>query len=297
MNGSGGVKVTLQKFKSGLLKLDDIILKGRLKAFYSHRIKYRGKAYVLTQDLYFPPHNTANKDIRMGPEGELLAVGGDWEPERIIFAYKNGVYPVVFKDQPILWWTAENHCVMYPKDIHIPKNMRALIRQNKFRLTIDKAFYDVVSACSETRQKYTWLTHEQVEAFHKLHALGFAHSVEVWQDEKLVGGLFGISFGSYFHGESMFARVSHTSKLAYIALSVRLAEMNFAIMDCGIWPTEHMKSLGAVVISRDEFLEILDRSKDVPDVIEDWDHLLDNWDLNQAVQNHFDGLTSQREGV
>jgi len=226
-----------------------------------------------------------------------LAIGGDWEPERIILAYKNGIYPVVFRDQPILWWTSERHCVMYPKDIHIPKNMRVLVRQNKYKLTADKAFHEVVNACSETRKKYTWLTDEQVEAFHRLHALGFAHSVEVWQDEKLVGGLFGISFGSYFHGESMFARVSQTSKLAYIGLSVRLAEMNFAIMDCGIWPTEHMKSLGAVVISRDEFLGILDKSKEAPEVIADWGALFENWDLKQAVQNHLDGLTTKMEGT
>lgn len=289
--------VTLKKFKSGLLRLDNRILKGKLKAFYMRRIKYWGKAYVLTQDLYFPPHTASNKNIRMGPEGELLAIGGDWEPERIILAYKNGIYPVVFRDQPILWWTSERHCVMYPKDIHIPKNMRALIRQDKFNLTVDKAFHEVVSACSETRKGYTWLTDQQVEAFHKLHSFGFAHSVEVWQDKKLVGGLFGISFGSYFHGESMFARVSHTSKLAYIALSIRLAEMNFAIMDCGIWPTEHMKSLGAVVISRDEFLEILDKSKEVPEMIADWGALFENWDLKQAVQNHLDGLTTKMEGA
>ncbi|WP_186893047.1 leucyl/phenylalanyl-tRNA--protein transferase [Acetobacterium malicum] len=289
--------MTLKKFKSGLLRLDDRILKGKLKSFYTRRIKYWRKAYVLTQDLYFPPHTASNKNIRMGPEGELLAIGGDWEPERIILAYKNGIYPVVFRDQPILWWTSERHCVMYPKDVHIPKNMRALIRQDKFKLTADKAFYEVVNACSETRKEYTWLTDEQVQAFHKLYDLGFAHSVEVWQDEKLVGGLFGISFGSYFHGESMFARVSHTSKLAYIGLSIRLAEMNFDIMDCGIWPTEHMKSLGAVVISRDEFLEILDKSKEAPEVIADWGALFENWDLKQAVQNHLDGLTTKMEGA
>lgn len=289
--------MTLKKFKSGLLRFDNLIFKGKLKAFYIHRIKYRGKAYELTEDLYFPPHTASNKSIRMGPEGELLAVGGDWKPERIILAYKNGIYPVVFKNQPILWWTSERHCVMYPKDVHIPKNMRALIRQNKYKLTVDQAFYEVVSACSETRKDYTWLTHEQVKAFHQLHTLGFAHSVEVWQDEELVGGLFGVSFGTYFHGESMFARVSHTSKLAYIGLSVRLAEMNFTIMDCGIWPTDHIKSLGAVVISRDEFLEILDRSKDAPEVIADWGALFENWDLKQAVQNHLDGLKTKSEGA
>lgn len=190
--------VTLKKFKLGLLRLDDLIFKGKLKTFYIRRIKYRGKAYVLTEDLYFPPHTASNKNIRMGPEGELLAIGGYWEPERIIMAYKNGIYPVVFKDQPILWWTSERHCVMYPKDIHITKNMQALIRQDKFKLTADKAFHDVVSACSEERKKYTWLTDEQVEAFHKLHAMGFAHSVEVWQDEKLVGGLFGVHLEHIF---------------------------------------------------------------------------------------------------
>lgn len=289
--------MVLKKIKTGFLKIDKNLLRGKLTGLYIRHFKYRGKAYVLTKDLYFPPHTAANKTIRLGPEAELLAIGGDWTPDRIIFAYKNGVYPVSFKNQPILWWTSENHCIMYPNDIHIAKNMQAIIRQDKYQLTVDRAFADVVSACSESRE-YNWLIPEQVEAFQQLHQLGFAHSVEVWQGENLVGGLFGVAFGSYFHGESMFTRAKHTSKLAYIALSLRLAELKFEIMDCGIWPTEHMKSLGAMVVSREAFLEMLDPAVNAAAIIEDWAGLFENWDLKQAAQNHWaDLVASKMEGA
>ena len=284
----------MKKIKSGLLKMDAHLFNGNFKALYLRYFKYQGKAYRLTNDLYFPPHTTSNKKIRLGPEGELLAIGGDWKPERIIHAYKNGVYPSSLKNQPILWWTAENHCVMKPGDIHIPKNMHVIIRQEKFELSVDRAFSDVVNACSETRKKYTWLIPEQVEAFNELYELGFAHSVEVWQEEKLVGGMFGIAFGSYYHGESMFSRLKHTSKLAYIALSLRLAEMEFEMIDCGIWPTEHMKSLGATVINRDTFLELLYPAVTATDVIADWGSLFDNWDLKQAAQEHQANLSADK---
>lgn len=275
-----------KKLKTGIMKIDKRLLNGKLMGFYIRYIKYRGKAYALTNKLYFPPHSAANKTIRLGPEGELLAIGGDWTPERIIFAYKNGIYPVSFKNQPILWWTSEMHSIMHPKDIHIPKNMQAIIRQNKFHLTVDRAFSEVINACQESRTEYTWLIPEQMEAFYRLQQMGFAHSVEVWQDGNLVGGLFGIAFGSYFHGASMFSRLKNTSKLAYIALSLRLAELGLGVMDCGIWPTEHMKSLGAIVITRDAYLQMLDPAVKAPDIIEDWGKLFENWDLPQAAQNH-----------
>ena len=287
----------LKKIKTGLLKADKFLFKGNLTGLYVRYFKYRGKAYSLTKNLYFPPHTAANKKTRLGPEGELLAVGGDWTPDRIISGYKYGVYPVSFKNQPILWWTSENHCIMYPKEIHISKKMSKIIRQDKYQLTSDRAFADVVSACSESRE-YTWLIPEQVKAFEKLHQLGFAHSIEVWQEKKLVGGMFGIVIGAYFHAESMFARESHTSKLAFIGLSLRLAEMKFEIIDCGIWPTEHMKSLGAIVITRDAFLEMLDPAVNAGDTIEDWSSLFENWDLRQATQNHLTDLNdSKTKGV
>ena len=266
--------------------MDKRLFNGGINAFHSRYFKYRGKAYVLTKDLYFPPHSSANKSVRMGPEGELLAIGGDLEPDRMIHAFKNGVYPLFFNDQLFLWWTSEIRCVMSPKDIHIPSNMKKLIRKNNFQLTVDKAFHDVVRACSESRKDFTWLTPEREASCFELHELGLSHSVEVWQDEKLVGGLFGIAVGSYFLSESMFTRVSNASKLAKIALCLRLGEMNFSMVDSGFWPTDHAKRLGAVIIPRDEFLGILDKSVQTPDVVEKWEDLFKDWDFRSAAENH-----------
>jgi len=276
----------LKRVKLGLLKIDKLFFKGKIKAYYSRNFKYKGKAYKLTKDLYFPPHTSANKNVRMGAVGELLAIGGDLSTDRMIHALKNGIYPMFFNNEPILWWTSEIRCVLFPKDIHISKNIRSLIRKNNFFITVDKTFDDVVRACSESRQDYTWLNPERMALSFKLHKLGVAHSIEVWQDEKLVGGLFGIALGSCWFGDSMFARVSNTSKLAMVALTLRLEEMNFFVEDCGFWPTDHLKSMGAVIIPREEFLEILERSIQTPDIIDNWSNLFVNWDLRLAAEKH-----------
>lgn len=283
----------LDKVKAGLVMLDDRIFNGKIKSFHSRYVKYRGKAYVLTQDLYFPPHTASNKNVKMGPAGELLAIGGDLEPDRLIHAKKRGIYIEVLNDHPILWWTSEIRCVIFPENIHISKIMRRVIRQkNGFHLTVDKAFHDVVIGCTELRGDYVWLTSEYMSSYFRLHKLGVAHSVEVWREENLVGGLFGVAFGSYFYVESKFTRVNHTSKLAIIALSLRLRELNYSLVDCGIWPTDHLKSLGATIISRDSFLEILDQSVQIPDRVEDWEELFENWDFKQAAENR---ITEERQ--
>lgn len=276
--------MALNKVKSGVLKIDELVFKGHIKAFHSRNLAYRGKAYKLTKDLYFPPHTSSNKNVRLGPEGELLAIGGDLTPERMLYAFKNGIYQISFKNEPILWWTSDIRCVFFPKKLHISKKMQEVIKSNKFHLTVDKAFSDVLNGCSESRN--TWLTPERKGACEALYRLGNAHSVEVWQDDKLVGGLYGIVFGSYFYIESMFTRVNHTSKLALIALTIRLGEMNFPMVDFGIWPTEHSKSLGAVIIPREEFLGILNQSVETPDIVKEWGELFDNWDFRSAVKNY-----------
>lgn len=278
--------MTLERVKLGLIKIDEIFFKGNLKKYYCRNFMYRGKAYALTEDLYFPPHTASNKAVKLGPEGELLAVGGDLSPDRMIHAYKNGIYPLYFEDQPILWWTSEIRCVLFPGDVHISKTMLRVIKSKKFHLTIDKAFHDVVSSCAETRKEYTWITSERIESSDKLHELGFAHSVEVWLDEKLVGGLYGVTIGAYFSIESMFSWENHTSTLAFIALAIRLGELDYALFDCGFWPTGHLKSLGVSVISRQQFFEILDCSIKKPAITEEWGTLLDNWDFKLAVQNY-----------
>ena len=276
--------MTLDRVKLALIKMDEHLLKGNVMSFYSCHFKYRRKAYLLTKEFFFPPHTSSNKSLRIGPAGELLAIGGDLNPDRMILAFKNGISPLFSNNQPILWWTSEIRCILYPKDIHISKIMRQFIMRENFHLTVDKAFFDVVSACSESRKDFIWLTPERMEASFKLHELGIAHSVEVWQDQKLVGGLYGVSFGSIFFAESMFTRVTHTSKLALIALSLRLKELNYSLVDLGFWPTDHLKSMGAVVIQRDEYLEILEQSVQIPDIIDEWGDLFENWDFISAVK-------------
>lgn len=284
MNYEGSM--IFDRVKSGLVRLDKLLFKGRIKKFYYHCIKYRGKACHLTKDLSFPDHSLSNKKIRLGPSGDLLAIGGDLSSDRLIYALKNGVYPIYFDDQPILWWTSEIRCVIFPGDIHISKLMKRVINKNQFRLTVDNAFHDVVNCCSESREDFTWLTSERIAATYRMYERGVSHSVEVWQDEKLVGGLFGIALGSYFNIESMFTRVGNASKYAMIALAMRLYEMNYTIIDCGFWPTDHLVRMGAVVITRDDFLEILDQSTKKTSTINNWNSLYENWDFKLALRNH-----------
>lgn len=276
----------LKKLKSQLLKIDQCFFNGNVKSFYSRYIQYKGKAYILTKELYFPSHTSSNKNIRMGPAGELLAIGGDLTPERIVYAFKNGIYPSSLVNQPILWWTSEIRCVLFTNHIHVSKIMWRLIKHNTFRLTVDKAFYDVVNACAESREDYTWLTPDRKKSCYILHDLGFKHSVEVWQGETLVAGLFGFAIGSYFYISSMFTRVNHASKFAMIALAIRLEELNYTMLDCGTWPTDHLKSMGTVIIDRNEFLKLLDQSINVPDIIDNWEDLFEDWDFCQSVRDH-----------
>ena len=276
----------LKKIRRDIRQLNKRIFHGNVDAYYSRYFKYRGKAYKLNTDLYFPPHSCANKTLRMGPCGELLAIGGDLEPERMILAYKKGIYPMFFKDQPILWWTSEFRCVLFPKNIHISKGAKNFIKKNQYRLTVDKAFYDVICGCKETREESTWITPERIASACKLHELGIAHSIELWLDDKLVAGHFGVAIGSYFYGESQFSRVSNAGKVAMIALCLRLEELNYSLVDGGFWPTNYLKEMGADIILRDEYLDLLDQSVRVPDIVTDWGELFENWDFRFAVEKH-----------
>ena len=279
----------LNKTKEVLFKIDRNFFKGNLKGFYTCHFAYRGKAYKLTKINFFPPHSSSNKNIRtgIGSNGELLAYGGDLSSERMILAYKNGIFPLNFDNQPFLWWTSEIRYVLFPRNIHITKRMRQFIRNKDFTLTVDKAFRAVISACRESREDLTWITPERIESSCELHELGFAHSVEVWQDGELVGGLFGVAFGSYFHIESLFKRVNNASKVAMIAFVLRLNEMKGSVVDCGFSVSDHIKGMGAEIISRDELLEIIDQNANVSDVVENWTDLFENWDFKAAAENHF----------
>ena len=201
----------------------------------------------------FPPSKLALTD----PNG-LLAAGGDLRPGRILKAYSLGIFPWYSDGDPILWWTPNPRCVVFPDRAHCSKSLAKLMRKGTYQITFDKAFAQVIQLCGETREhtQGTWITAELKQAYIRLAELGFAHSVEVWRDEQLVGGLYGISLNQVFYGESMFSLEANTSKLAFITLCRRLQELNYNIVDCQV-RSEHLISLGAVEISRGEFERII----------------------------------------
>lgn len=208
--------------------------------------------YYLTQELYFPSVETAS------PEG-IVAVGGDLSPERLVLAYNSGIFPWFEDDEPILWWSPSERMVLFFEDLKISKSMRNVINQKKFKVTFNTAFREVILNCKKIVRKDqpgTWITDDMVEAYCNLHKLGIAKSVEVWENEELVGGLYGIDLGHVFCGESMFSKVSNASKMAFIALAKQLEMANYRLLDCQVY-NDHLASLGCVEIDREDFLMVL----------------------------------------
>ena len=208
--------------------------------------------YFLTKELYFPPIEMAS------PEG-IVAVGGDLSPERLLLAYKSGIFPWFEDDEPILWWSPPERMVLFFEDLKISKSMRNIINQRKFKVTFNTSFRDVILNCKKISRKDqpgTWITDNMVEAYCKLYELGIAKSVEVWQDDELVGGLYGVDLGHVFCGESMFSKVSNASKMAFIALAKQLELANYNLLDCQVY-NDHLDSLGCVEIDRDDFMMVL----------------------------------------
>lgn len=193
------------------------------------------------------------------PNG-LLAVGGDLSPARLLNAYRQGIFPWYSDEQPILWWSPAPRAVLFPEDLIVRRSLQKRLRNGGFTVSFDQAFAQVMQGCSEARhgQDGTWITNQMQQAYQHLHRLGFAHSVEVWQQGKLVGGLYGVSLGQVFFGESMFSRVADASKIALVHLVKRLKSWDFALIDCQV-TTDHLLSLGAVEISRELFLDQLDQ--------------------------------------
>lgn len=206
--------------------------------------------YRLTKELVFPNPELASE------EG-ILAVGGDLSVERLLLAYCNGIFPWFSKGEPIMWWSPNPRFILYPKEIKVSKSMNKLLRKNKYKVTFDTSFREVISQCVNLRSDGTWITGEMIEAYCKLHDLGFAHSVETWYDENLVGGLYGVSLGACFFGESMFSTMDNASKTALVVLSEKLTEREFLLIDCQVY-TKHLESLGAVSISRKKFLDLIE---------------------------------------
>ncbi|MEZ4853617.1 leucyl/phenylalanyl-tRNA--protein transferase [Flavobacterium sp.] len=208
--------------------------------------------YFLTKELYFPPAEETS------PEG-ILAIGGDLSPERLLLAYQNGIFPWFNDDEPILWWCPPERMVLFFEDLKISKSMRNVLNQNKFKVTFNTAFKDVITQCKKINrndQTDTWITNEMLEAYCNLNKLGIAKSVEVWQNGELVGGLYGVDLGRIFCGESMFSKISNASKVAFIYLAKQLEKANYKLLDCQVY-NDHLASLGCVEIDRDDFLAIL----------------------------------------
>ncbi len=207
--------------------------------------------FALNKELSFPPVHLAELD-------GLLAVGGDLSPERLLLAYRSGIFPW-YEGDHILWWSPEPRFVLFPNELNVSKSMKQLIKKNAFEFTINKAFSEVISNCktiSRHDQDGTWITDEVKKAYIHLHELGYAHSAEAWHNNKLVGGLYGIRMGKVFFGESMFSKESNASKYAFIKYVHALTLEGVVIIDCQVY-TEHLESLGARMIEREKFIELL----------------------------------------
>lgn len=208
--------------------------------------------YLITTALYFPPFEEAD-------EQGILAIGGDLSPERLLLAYKSGIFPWYIDGEPIIWWAPYKRMVLFLDELVVSKSMRKIINLNLFKVTFNQDFKAVIFNCSHIQRKGqagTWITNEMIDAYCKLNEMGIAKSVEVWQDGVLVGGLYGIDLGTIFCGESMFSAVSNASKIAFIALVNHLKKENYKLLDCQVY-NEHLESMGCKEIGRDEFSRIL----------------------------------------
>ena len=213
----------------------------------------------LPPDILFPPVELALAEPD-GPNG-LLAAGGDLSPERILAAYRRGIFPWYSAGEPILWWSPDPRMVLFPSELKISRSLAKTLRNRDYTVTLDTDFGAVVAACAETPrdgQQGTWITVEMQAAYRRLHELGHAHSVEVWMDGKLAGGLYGVALGRAFYGESMFSRRRDASKIALVHLCFFLQRHGFGIIDCQM-ETMHLATLGARPIPRSEFVALLRR--------------------------------------
>jgi leucyl/phenylalanyl-tRNA--protein transferase len=206
--------------------------------------------FTLSKRLSFPPPHLAIK------EG-LLAVGGDLSPERLLLAYRNGIFPWYSPGEPILWWSPDPRLVLYPDELRISRSLHKVIKRKTFQITFDKSFDSVIQACADAKRSYgegTWITDEMKTAYCELHRQGYAHSAEAWQGDTLVGGLYGLAIGRAFFGESMFSRVSNASKVAFVTLVENLKRLKFSLIDCQV-RTDHLIRFGAREVPRKVFLE------------------------------------------
>jgi leucyl/phenylalanyl-tRNA--protein transferase len=208
----------------------------------------------------FPPVSNALRE----PDG-LLAIGGDLSPRRLVDAYRRGIFPWYSEGQPILWWSPDPRCVLFPGEFRISRSLHRVLKKKTFRITCNRAFGDVIVACAQPRggKRDTWITREVITAYQRLHSLGYAHSIECWHQGRLAGGLYGVAIGRVFFGESMFTRVTDASKAALAQLTAALLHWGYPLIDCQVY-SRHLESLGARCIPRAEFVHLLQHWCAVP---------------------------------
>ncbi|BDQ36009.1 leucyl/phenylalanyl-tRNA--protein transferase [Pseudodesulfovibrio nedwellii] len=215
--------------------------------------------YRLFDDPVFPDPEEAD------PDG-LLAVGGDLSPQRLLTAYANGIFPWYGDDSPILWWSTNPRLVVFPEEFHMPRSLHRVLNKGTFTFTMDTRFSSVIRQCAcspRPEQDGSWIVDDMIEAYIQLHELGYAHSVEAWQGDDLVGGLYGVSLGSVFYGESMFYHVSDASKAAFAVLVEQLRKWNFSLIDCQ-QTTHHLLRFGARELQRYQFLQMIREGMERP---------------------------------
>ncbi|MDY6823884.1 MAG: leucyl/phenylalanyl-tRNA--protein transferase [Thermodesulfobacteriota bacterium] len=220
--------------------------------------------------ISFPSPQIADRD-------GLLAVGGDLNVDRLLAAYRLGIFPWYSEGDPILWWSPDPRLILIPHGIHVSRRLRRTMNKGEFTFTMDTVFEDVITSCANVRRGFregTWIVDEMIDAYTRLHKAGYAHSVEAWQADRLVGGLYGVAIGSCFFGESMFTTVSNASKAAFVKLTAFLVQNGFAMIDCQV-TTPHLVRFGAEEIPREHFLKVLEKCVAQPT-------LKGKWRLEQA---------------
>jgi leucyl/phenylalanyl-tRNA--protein transferase len=234
--------------------------------------------FQLPREPVFPPVQLAD------PSG-LLAVGGDLSASRLVEAYRLGIFPWYGPGEPFLWWSPHPRFVLFPDELKVSRSMRQLLKKNLFRVTFDAAFASVIDSCRKPRpgSPETWITPEMRDAYRELHQSGLAHSVEVWYGDTLAGGLYGVSLGGCFFGESMFSGMSNASKVALITLVRRLRKLGFLLVDCQVH-TAHLGSLGARFISRSRFLELLRKGQERETIRGNWGLLMNDPEPESPIE-------------
>ena len=217
-----------------------------------------------------PPEDFPDPEQALDDPNGLLALGGDLSPPRLLAAYRRGIFPWYEDGQPIMWWSPDPRAVLLPGGLHVSRSLRRTLRSGRFMVSTDRDFAGVIGACAQLRAtEGTWITADMRDAYLRLHALGHAHSIETWHDNRLVGGVYGIAIGKVFFGESMFSTETDASKVALTALMQQLAGRSFGLLDCQL-ETPHLNSLGSRLMARRDFIRVVSDLGGIPDPAGGW---------------------------